>query len=402
VAWFVASLWRSRTLDRNRLIVAVLYLLLLLVPGAIYNSLVFQVGHGGGSIAVHRGQGVDLITMFVPTQASILLARVLRVGPAAWDGFAFYGNGQNSTPNFVGVTGPALGLVTVILAAFKRLQMRRLILTLGIIWAIGFVMSLGPSLKVDDTRPTASIKPGFTVWEMPAEDATLALPTAFLFKLPVLQAMRYTYRWQLMSRFALVALVGIAAAQLSIRRTVLAAILSVVVVLENMPAAVLAAQIAPIRNREWGQELMSEVVMPLRPYVENSRVLLLPAANDYLISMIAPFTKTYSYNLTFDKEIKRIKPLQPPLITAAERAYNRGELDAGDVCRLFKKGLVDKVVLLYIRMNAGWPQSPRNVEANRQMAANLHVDVFPGLVTHEESYFLVVSSDPQSGKCSTP
>lgn len=399
---FIDSVRTAKRIGVRPLIVLVLFLLILFIPGGVYHSLVFQVGGARTALSLLRGQAVDLITMFVPTQASLLFAQLLHLGPAAWDGFAFYGNGQNSTPNFVGISAPLVGLTAVVLASLKKISHRRVIASLGLIWVVGFVMSLGPSLKVNDPRPISTIKPGQTIWEMPAEDATLALPTQAVFRLPVINGMRYTYRWQLMSRLALAALVGIFLAELAVRRKVLAALLCLIVLIENVPAQVVTAQNTPTWNRKWGEEFFSQVITPLRPYIEDKRVLLLPAANDYLVNMIAPFTHSYTYNLAFDKEIKRIRPLQPPLIRQAIRLYGRGELEASDVCRLFKKDLVDRVVLVYFRMDSGWPQSSQNLEANHQKAEGLGLSAAGGLLTHEEPYFLVVERDPQSGRCSAP
>jgi hypothetical protein len=384
------------------LALVLLYGLILIAPGMIYQSLIFRAPTPASSLALLRGQAVDLITMFVPTQHRLLFAKLLHLGPVAWEGAAFYGTGQNAEFNFVGFTGPVLGLVGVIVTAVKKLRLRRMIFTLGAVWIVGFVLSLGPSLKVADTRPNTVSASRYSVWSMAPEWATVSLPTEVLFRLPVVSTMRYTYRWQLMSRFALAALLGLLLVQLYPAKKMIASVLCLLVVFENLPAGVLSAQLTPVFNRAYGQAFQAKVLMPLRPYVEDQRVLFLPASNDYLINLVAPLTRTYAYNVAFDKEFRRIRPLQPKPVIAAERRFADGMLEALDVCKLIRNDFADKVIFTYFSLNKGWSRDPATVAAYRQKAALLGLSEFPGLETHEEAFFLVVGADPQSGKCSPP
>lgn len=378
----------------------VLFGVLLVAPGLIYQTLIFRAPTPASSLDLMRGQAVDLMTMFVPTQRWLLFAQLLHIGPPSWNGAAFYGTGQNSNFNYVGVITPLAGGAAVLMAALRKLRLRRAIITLGIVWLAGFVLSLGPSLKVADTRPAGASTSAYSLWEMAPEWATLAMPTEPLYRMPLINTMRYTYRWQLMSRFALAALLGLFIAQLYSRSKLLAAVLCLLATVESMPTAVLHAQQTPTFNRAYGEAFKAQVLIPLAPYVENQRVLFLPAANDYLIALIAPFTRTYSYNVSFDKEMRRIQPLQPRPITSAERAFSQGTLAPVDVCQLLKKNLVDRVVFTYFSLNKGWSRKAVDVAAYRRPVEALKLDDFPGLVTKEEQFFLVVSSDPLSGKCS--
>ncbi|MCG6535561.1 MAG: hypothetical protein L7F78_12920, partial [Syntrophales bacterium LBB04] len=299
---FAASLWTTHRLDRSRLALLLIWVLILLLPGFIYQSLVFKVPAPPQPLRTFRGQSVDLITMFVPTQRWLVFADLLHLGPLEWNGPAFYGNGQNANPNYVGIIGPILGFVAVLLAAFNKFKLRRIMVTLGILWSLGFLLSLGPSLKINDTRPLGPT-PGYSIWDMAPQWATLSFPWANIFRLPVISTMRYTYRWQLMSRLSLAVLLGLFLPQLFARKKVLAVVFCVALLFENLPVDILTAQANTSWNRSYGQQFISKVIVPLRPYIENRRVLFLPSGNDYLITLVAPLTDSYTYNLSFDKEL---------------------------------------------------------------------------------------------------
>lgn len=403
VAGFAASTWRTRKLAPRGLAIPLLYAVLLFLPGLLYQALVYRGAPADYPLTFFRGQGIDLVTLFVPTQRYNLLAHILHIGPAAWEGWAFYGNGNNANYNFIGLLAPLWGFGALLIAAREKLPLRGVIVTVGIIWVAGFVLSLGPSLKIADTRPNSAIGPGLQTWDMPAEEATVSLPTQALFELPVIRTMRFTYRWQLVSRFALAAIVGISLPWLLTRKMLLSCILGLVVIAESLPTSVLLSyRNAATERRRWDQ-LLSQVVVPLRPHVENRRVLFLPASNDHLITLIAPFTNSYSYNDGFDKELNRIGPLQPARIITVERLYDQGALVPLDVCKLLKNNLADRVVFSYFSLNwsiLNWPPKAGTINGFRRRAASLRLSEFPGLATWEEPLFLVVGPDPESGKCS--
>ncbi len=400
VAAFIYSLWKIRALDRNWLLVVFLYGLLLLLPGYVYKLLVFKTDVQSPSLDFFRGQGIDLITLLVPTQ-NLLFAKLLHFGPTQWNAIAFYGNGGNVNLNYLGYFTTLVGVAAMIFAFFKRSFNRNLILTLTFVFLVGFTLSLGPSLKINDTRPLGAVAK--RPWFMPAKEATLSLPSEVLFTLPVISAMRYTYRWQLMSRFALAALVGFSIAGLLRHRKYFAITMCVIMVFENLPSSVLDLGKTALRNRAIREQFISEVATPLVSYIENKRVLFLPSSNDYLATIIAPFTHSYSYNLGFDKELNRVQPLQPSQIIEDEVLFGRNALSPKDVCRLFKKGLVDKVVFTYFSLSVdawNWPPPQDRIDTYRQKVANLHLNEFLGLTTSEEPFFMVVSSDPSSSDCS--
>jgi hypothetical protein len=100
----------------------------------------------------------------------------------------------------------------------------------------------------------------------------------------------------------------------------------------------------------------------------SERVLFLPAENDYLIGGIAPPRRLFTYNLAFDKEMARVRPLQPTAVLDAITAYSTGTLGRAHLCELFRQDLVDAVVFTDFDMRRDtliWPPSHDRIEARR-------------------------------------
>jgi hypothetical protein len=86
---------------------------------------------------------------------------------------------------------------------------------------------------------------------------------------------------------------------------------------------------------------------------------------------VAPRFRIFTWNISFDKEIERIRPQQPAIVERTLRYYGAGELDRSFVCELFREDLVDAVVFtdFHPRWDSyRWPPAPEQLETQREAA----------------------------------
>ncbi len=204
---------------------------------------------------------------------------------------------------------------------------------------------------------------------MPADAATFSLPTSILYKFPVISTMRSVYRWQLISRFAMVFFIAIFLSRLFRKNVLFGVLLSFFFWWKFSRQLHLPVKACMQRTVNQEKLFTTNVVEKLIPYIKaHDRVLFLPAANDYLLGLIIPFTGGDTYNVFFDKEVTRIFPLQPGPIIAARTSFDNGSLTSTDVCELFNQGLVDVVIFNEFSMrwdSYTWPPTPATVQGYR-------------------------------------
>lgn len=357
--------------------------------------LAYELYVPGGSftptaIDLFRAMGLDVVTLVAPT-------------PQFWvwnllgldrDFSMLWGDGSNSTFNYVGVVmvGLAIGLFVVLR---KRVSSR--VVAFGVAAVLALLLSLGPSLKIDDARPAAlESVVTYESYLMPADLATAGLPTEFLYaKVPGLSDVRATYRWFLLTRFCVIVLAGLAIAELarSGRRTT-ATVLAVIAILDTAPNLPLqardhsaaGAQTAAVRTN-----LVPDFRSAVRP---GERVLFLPAGNDFLADLLAPSADVASYNAGGDKNLVLAQHSWPAPVTAAVANFGKaGEADAIEVA--LQSGLVDAVVLprFDLRWSSyNWPASAAEQAVGDAAAARLVKD--PRFTLTSTEWFSVVRSAP--------
>lgn len=383
----------------RRLSLFFLYGGLLVFPGILYDLLLFpSTSEFASPMDFIRAQGIDVATMFIPTHRW-LFADLTGIGPTGWSNYAFYGDGHNANLNFLGILTGASAAVGAI-ALLRRSSGSKVIAGLCIaIFVVGLVFALGPSLKIYDVRegePLTQI--AYEDHLMSADEATLTLPTAPVFGLPVISTMRATYRWQLIYRFAMVISMGFLLARLVDKKWLLAGLVALLL-FENIPTAAIQGQDRYTLNRTQLEQFNSQVVDRLRPHVEESdRLLFLPAQNDFLVALIVPFTGGYTYNVMFDKELARILPQQPTGIVEARRKFDHGSFTAQDLRVLLDSGLVDKVVFTYFNLrwdSYWWPPPGKTVDSYRERVEELGLADASGLRAFGAEFFMVVENEPR-------
>jgi hypothetical protein len=354
----------------------------------------------------YRAMGTDLGPMLIPTRQQ-LIGDVVQARPA-WNARTYYADGSQLAAAFMGpilMISAAAGLV--ILA--RRVNSRSMAIALAVASAGCFVLGLGPSLKFFDHA--SHVIPahgtfGFADYLMPARDATWTFPWQRIFTIQPFASMRGTYRWHVGFRLLCVVLAGVTVAALARRSRILACVLAAVLLLEATPDLLLHARRTTAHQFEqvqaYERDMTEAFAGRLHP---GERVLFLPYEADYLLGGISPRFKVHAYNMSFDKEVHRIQPLQPAPIVQAIQAYYGGTLDRNMICGLFQEDLVDAVVFPDFRLRwdaASWPPAKTIQDELQQTADAVGVFGDPAFVT-DEGYLatIVRSATPENGQRET-
>lgn len=310
---------------------------------------------------------------------------VVRSPVDRWDIEDFYGDGTQFEGTFIGVFTLAAAAGGVVGLLRRRRSNRPVVLALALGGAACLALGIGPSLKVLDKAsvPVATVGADGAVTStdhvMPASDATVSLPWSWVYELQPFEGMRATYRWHVGLRVVLVVFVAVTVMWLFRRHRMVGVGLAVLLVLETASDGLLDARRQAAHNHEVVHAFEEDMD---RSYGNgrlraSERVLFLPAGNDYLIGGIAPQRELFSYNVAFDKEVARIRQLQPRPIIDAINAYSDDTLNREHICQLFRQDLVDAVVFNDFDMRRDtlfWPPSEERIEALR--ARNTAFDVF--------------------------
>ncbi len=344
----------------------------------------------GVPIGVFRAFGLDVWTLVVPQPA---------LWWPSWIGWhvtvpQLWGDGSNIFANYA-------GFVTVALVVWYLLRGRdeavRPARALALAGAVALVLSLGPSLKVDDVAAVRANDISDAVTTLPLP------PLRWLYRhVPGLNDMRATYRWFIATRFVLVFVAGLAVAALwRDRRTavragaILVGALALAETLPNIPAHLDRGRQAARFVAHVHATLIPELQRLVRP---GDRVLVLPAANDFLATALVPFTRGSSFNIGGDKNYVLARREWPLAVRTATRAYAKP--DAADrICDAFRANALDVVVLPFVSFSRGavaFPPPPDVSGALKAEATRLAAD--PRFTAETANWML--SLRPRAGACS--
>ena len=246
--------------------------------------LVYQAYVPGGdyvrsSIDLVRAMGLDVLTLVQPSGQewwAHLTGHTL-------DTTRLWGDGSNATGNYLGFF--CLGLAVVALLRHRSRQ-RRIVLGLLACFVVGLVMSLGPSLKVDDRRPPLTGEISYASYLMPPSSATIGLPTGVLHdKAPGVNQMRAAYRWFLLSRWALIALGAMGLQTLvagsrqraGLARQAVPLVIGVLAVVELMPNP--AHVVSKYRSQDRARQAMTDVAADVRRAIPAGSVVVCRSGN---------------------------------------------------------------------------------------------------------------------------
>jgi hypothetical protein len=324
-----------------------------------------EAGWGKSSIALFRSMGADLITFLVPGDEP-WWGPWTHLSPPA----ELWGDGSNVRYNFLGYILVIAAITAAIIAVRRRSQLA----LWGVIGAVAFAMSLGPSLKFEAVRGPLEPPITYNSYLMPPDEAVITLPTAAAYKyVPGLSMLRATYRWNALTSLSLIVLAGYGLTLFSRRGK-----RSTVVAYAGM--ALIALETAPNipdvidTNTQRGaavERFTVDVANPLSTMVEpGSRVVIAPGAqggNDYQASYLAGVGNYRTYNVGGDKALIAATPTWPDEI----RALLLGEDDfANRAYTALASGDADVLVIPFFDLRWGIDSWPADEQwAQRGLAA---------------------------------
>ena len=235
----------------------------------------------------------------------------------------------------------AAPLVLGALWAWWRMR-RSTVLATGLLAALllGFYMALGPSLKIQATRP-----PGDQTGKaMAAEHALAPTGSAWLSsRVPGLRDMRAAYRWLALTVFSawLLLMLWLSAGQRA------ALLLAAAVGLLNLPH-IAQKWNEDAHNREMFLRIDADLVQDLRRFLgRGERVAFLPYGNDVLVNYLAARLGLVSYNIGGDKNLAEARRHWPETLRQIPMASMEEGFPA-QALLLLARGEADALVLPYI------------------------------------------------------
>jgi hypothetical protein len=244
-----------------------------------------------------RGWGLDLSFLAIPTKGILWLPDWLGFSVGRSDQI-FFGDGSTYETTF------ALPILFFGLIAWFRLR-HRIKISTGILLVsiFGFYMALGPSLKINSTKP-ASLQLG-QVRSMESEFAIAPTGNGWISEmLPGFDAMRASYRWSALGIFALWLLVVIFISATNKHFQRISLICLFTLLMFNLPNFETKLGNGT-NNRTMFQQIDQELIPKLRQNIEsNETVVFLPWGNDFFANYMAPKAGFRTLNIGGDKNLE--------------------------------------------------------------------------------------------------
>lgn len=300
-----------------------------------------------------RGWGLDLSTLVIPTKGVLWLPDVLGLSIKRTDELYF---GDES----VWVTTFGLPVLLLGLIAWWSVRRQSTIAT-GVLFVaiVGFYMALGPSLKINSTKPESLqiSLPRHASALMPAEFAIMPTGNAWISEtLPGFNVMRASYRWSTLGFFALWFLVMLRISRNDKKNRGLWLLGLSVLILCNLPD--LQKRWHEGRDyramfKEIDHDLVSVLSQQIRP---GEKVAFIPWGNDFIANYIAPAAGFRTLNIGGDKNLVAAQAgWSPEMITLG------GVIDfdrAKTAIRMLINGTADVLIVPYFNMQWSpqmWP-----------------------------------------------
>ena len=360
---FAAAKYRHK-LDRALYLKEAVVLLSALAAYALYKAYIpGGAAYNTMSMDFFRGQGIDLIALFYkgtrlyhfPTPWNISIA----------DSRLFYTDGESLRHVYIGI----VLLAVIPLAIIFRTSLRRRNLLLLGVGIIAFVLSLGPSLKINDRRdPNQLSDTHITVkdYSMPEDAATLSMPYAFVYKLPPIKYMRSVSRWHLLTMLSLIVTFMALSSILwkhGYRGKLIALLIVGLAFAEYWPYT--KNRYALINSYTRGFERFNASALDefKRIVSPDDIVLFLKpggVANEYLSTYLCSMAKCRTYNVSGDKALGIARKQWPKLINDTAKRP-----DAAKIEKILESNLASVIVFPHFDMrwnSYSWPPDDQTIE----------------------------------------
>lgn len=327
-----------------------------------------------------RGQGVDLYALLVPS-AMHWWAEMSGLHHQL-NGWLTYSDGPNVAFVYLGISLVPFLLLAAVLV-FRRavdITQKQNLITLSLVFLFGFLLALGPSLKLADFRdeppPPRSIQ--FSDYLMPESAATLSLRTDWLYQeVPGIRNMRAVYRWMLLVKLAILLIAGLVLEHLSRSGSgkvwvIPLMILMLIDLAPNFPQQSGSGKKNLVQFRSFEADALSSFV---RLGLQGKRVLLVPAStnadwNHFTANYLCPLSGAKCFNLGGDKSLMQARLSWPNAI----REISRGRWVEGNLASIAGGDHVDELLIPLFSLREAayrWPPSPHQVKMQLEQAERL-------------------------------
>ena len=325
----------------------------------LFTTYIGKTSFKSHDIIFFRSWGLDLSFLVLPTKGMLWIPDLLGASIKRTNELHF-GDGSVWTTTF------ALPLLILGLTGWLMTKSDRKSATgFMLVAAFGFYMALGPSLKINSTKPEALqiSHPRHKSILMAPEYAIGPTGNAWISEnLPGFNVMRASYRWAALGNLGLwlLLITLISTADRNSKRVWLG--IMVVMLLLNLPNLEKKLD-EGIENRAMFQKIDQELVRALAQYVQpNEIVAFLPWRNDFFANYLAPKAGFRTFNIGGDKNRSIVQEHWPaamlPLGDEIDPARAISSL------KLLRDGTADVIVLPYFHMLWSahfWPCKPESI-----------------------------------------
>ncbi|MGB7194510.1 MAG: hypothetical protein WBD81_13745 [Collimonas pratensis] len=311
----------------------------------LFSAYVGKTSFGGEPIDFFRGWGLDLSFMAIPTKGMHWIPDLLGFSLTRSDD-AYFGDASVWSTTF------SLPLILAGIIAWKRNRQQTTLVTAALLIAVfGFYMALGPSLKINSTKPeTLQLShSGQQSALMSADLAIMPTGNAWISEiLPGFKVMRASYRWSALGIFAVWLLIMYTMAHGNRREDMLWAGVFSLLVLFNLPN-IPERWRNGVATRTMFHQIDHDLVASLHRLIRKDEIVaFLPWGNDFIVNYLAPRAGFRALNIGGDKNLFDAEGKWPP-----EMAEIGQELDVGDIPAAMKMlfdGTADVLVVPYFNM----------------------------------------------------
>ncbi|MEN3277697.1 MAG: hypothetical protein V7631_3487 [Massilia sp.] len=306
----------------------------------LFSTFVGKSNFEAHPIDFFRGWGLDLSFVAIPTKGVFWLPDLLGLSMERSDA-RYFGDAS------VWVTTFAFPVLVFGLFAWWCVRRRKPATGVLLVALFGFYMALGPSLKINSTKPE-TLQLGHPRQESALMAPEFALgPTGNAWiseNLPGFNVMRASYRWSALGVFGLWLLVMLSASRTEGKQRPWLLALALII-LFNLPDMRKQWQ-QGVDHRSMFRQIDQDLVSGLRRDVRPAEtVVFLPWRNDFIVNYLAPRSGFRSFNIGGDKNLAMAQAHWPEELKGLG-----GELDASKVpaaIKLLMEGHADVLVLPY-------------------------------------------------------
>jgi hypothetical protein len=311
----------------------------------LFRLYIGKAGFGSYPVDFFRGWGLDLSFIAIPTKGIHWLSDLLGISVKR-NNETYFGDASVWETTF------SLHVLVAGLVAWWLVRKQAKIATGALlVAAFGFYMALGPSLKIQSTKPEALqiTHPRQQSALMGAEYALIPTGSAWLsVNLPGFKVMRASYRWWALAIFSLWLLIMICAAHAGARTRPIWGIVLLGVTALSLPNMSEKWQQGIDNRRMFGQidrDLVSKLGQRIR---RGETAVFLPFGNDFFANYLASRIGFRTFNIGGDKNFSEAQAYWPEEVLTLGK-----ELDVGKTSTavgLLLNGTADVLVVPYFHM----------------------------------------------------